>query len=230
MNNLECHLMGKIDMKDSKYQLIELINQKADQSEVDRLKISKLDAHTFESYQHTPEDERFGKAGLLSLDSIYSQLEQKANIDHVNTALTEIHEELDNKAEHSALDSNLKNFENVTEALCAENWVGRWYWKTGLLKNDNAIPWEEQNINTCPENYLWEENKTSILTVAPGLYELKCGLYSNKYRPYFDVLINGMNCLSCTKYNSAESQDTVCFPINLLESNWLRWKQEQNNG
>lgn len=84
----------------------------------------------------------------------------------------------------------------MTDALCAENCVGRWYWKTGSLKNDDAVPWEEQSINTCPENFLWEENKTSILTVAPGVYELKCGLFSNKHKPHFDVMINGMKCIS----------------------------------
>jgi hypothetical protein len=27
-------------------------------------------------------------------------------------------------------------------------------------------------VNTLPDNYLWEKDKTSILIVAPGLYEV----------------------------------------------------------
>ena len=129
-------------------------------------------------------------------------MEQKADIDHVNKALTEIHDELDTKTSTNELDINLRNFENVTEALCAENWLGRWYWKSGTLKNDDSIPWEEQNINTCPENFLWEENKTSILTVSPGVYELKCSLFSTKKDPAFDVMINGIRWIS--KFNKIE--------------------------
>jgi hypothetical protein len=77
--------------------------------------------------------------------------------------------------------------------------VGRWYWKSGGLKNHNGVPWEEQNINTCPENFLWEENKTSILTVAPGLYEVRCGIYSERFRPKFEVMVNGMRCIEGIK-------------------------------
>ena len=119
-------------------------------------------------------------------------MENKADIDHVNKALTEIHDELDIKINNTEFSKNLKGYELLTESLCAENCLGRWYWKSGELKNDNSIPWEEQNINTCPENFLWEENKTSILTVSPGVYELKCALFSTKHKPVFDVMINGI--------------------------------------
>jgi len=42
------------------------------------------------------------------------------------------------------------------------------------------VPWEVQSVNTCPENFLWDEDKTAILTVAPGLYELTLGFFSSK--------------------------------------------------
>jgi hypothetical protein len=44
----------------------------------------------------------------------------------------------------------------VNEALCAENCVGRWIWKSGDLQQQNQVPWEVQAINTCPDNFLWE--------------------------------------------------------------------------
>lgn len=58
----------------------------------------------------------------------------------------------------------------VTEALCAENCLGRWIWKSGELLSAGQVPWEVQAINTCPENFLWEKNKSTLVLVAPGLY------------------------------------------------------------
>jgi hypothetical protein len=66
----------------------------------------------------------------------------------------------------------------INEALCAENCVARWLWKSGDLINGYAVPWEVQSVNTCPENFLWQEDKTLILTVAPGLYEISFGFYT----------------------------------------------------
>lgn len=42
------------------------------------------------------------------------------------------------------------------------------------------MPWEVQSVNTCPDNFLWEKEKTSILTVAPGLYEVMFGFFAKK--------------------------------------------------
>ena len=143
----------KADVED----LQETDRRKADRSEVDRQLQEMRDLR----------DLREGR------DSQEMDLSEYATVDHVNTALREIHAELDQKVELQNMLPKLEAFENITEALCAENCVGRWYWKSGGLKNHNGVPWEEQNINTCPENFLWEENKTSILTVAPGLYEVR---------------------------------------------------------
>ena len=78
----------------------------------------------------------------------------------------------------------------VNEALCAENCVGRWIWKSGDLFHKNQVPWEVQAINTCPDNFLWEKNKSSIICVAPGLYQLIFGFYSKK-EPTIQVFLNG---------------------------------------
>ena len=36
----------------------------------------------------------------------------------------------------------LNDQNTINEALCAENCVGRWLWKSGELINGYAIPWE----------------------------------------------------------------------------------------
>ena len=62
------------------------------------------------------------------------------------------------------------------------------------------MPWEVQSVNTCPENFLWEEEKTIILTVAPGLYEISLGFFCHK-KPTVQVIVNGETIL--TAVNSA---------------------------
>jgi hypothetical protein len=57
-----------------------------------------------------------------------------------------------------------------------------------------------QSVNTAPGNFLWELEKTSILTVTPGLYELSFGFYARK-KPTIQLLVNGEPVLSAV--NSA---------------------------
>lgn len=98
----------------------------------------------------------------------------------MNKALTEMTEEIGVKTSHREFREALNDQNTINEALCAENCVGRWLWKSGELMNGYAIPWEVQSVNTCPENFIWDEDKTLILTVAPGLYEITFGFYSAK--------------------------------------------------
>jgi len=90
----------------------------------------------------------------------------------------------------------------INEALCAENCVARWLWKSGDLVNGYAVPWEVQSVNTCPENFLWQEEKTAIVTVAPGLYELSFGFYAGAKKPTVQVLVNGETILSAVNSSS----------------------------
>ena len=46
-----------------------------------------------------------------------------------------------------------------------------------------------QAINTCPENFLWEKNRSVIIMSAPGLYALSFGFYS-KRQPKVNILVN----------------------------------------
>jgi len=99
------------------------------------------------------------------------------DIDEVNKALIDIHKELDIKANQEELAQIVNDQALINESLCTENILGRWAWKSGDLKSGSLVPWEIQLANTLPDNFLWEKDKTSILTVAPGLYEVHHNLY-----------------------------------------------------
>ena len=131
-------------------------------------------------------EERFSEIHKLlhrksNIKDVCALLDMKSNTEEVNKALDEIHEEIDKVVvTKPELQEALQELNSINEALCAENCSARWLWKSGELQNGFAIPWEIQTINTCPENFLWDEDKTMILTVAPGLYEINFGFYSAK--------------------------------------------------
>ena len=123
------------------------------------------------------------------------------DIDDVNKAFSEMHEEVELKMYKTDFDTAMTHQQSLNELMCAENCSARWMWKSGnLAPNGYAVPWEVQSINTCPENFLWEEDKSVILTVAPGLYEISLGFFCHK-KPTVQVLVNGETIL--TAVNSA---------------------------
>ena len=98
-----------------------------------------------------------------NIKDICALLDMKANIDDTNKALEEIHKELDRKVQLGDYSSHINDYNAVIEALCAENCLGRWLWKSGELKNGSLVPWEIQSVNTAPDNFLWEKEKVSIV-------------------------------------------------------------------
>lgn len=110
-----------------------------------------------------------------------------------------VQREVEKRANEEDLRKSLNEQALVNEALCAQNTVGRWIWKSGELKTPNQlVPWEVQALNTCPDNFLWEKSKTSIIAVAPGLYELAFGFYSKK-QPIIQIHLNGEPLMSVNK-------------------------------
>ena len=58
----------------------------------------------------------------------------------------------------------------------------------GIVVNGFAVPWEIQTTNTCPENFMYDDDKSSILTIAPGLYEINFGFFCQKNGFILDAL------------------------------------------
>eukprot|EP01022_Parablepharisma_sp_SALTPOND_P018885 TRINITY_DN3149_c2_g1_i1.p1 TRINITY_DN3149_c2_g1~~TRINITY_DN3149_c2_g1_i1.p1 ORF type:complete len:945 (+),score=132.86 TRINITY_DN3149_c2_g1_i1:1642-4476(+) len=135
-----------------------------------------------------------------SIKDVCALLDAKANNEDLSKAMAEMHKELARKANGEDLSNTLADQALINEALCAENCVARWLWKSGDLKSGYAIPWEIQSVNTCPDNFLWEKDRTSVLAIAPGLYEITMGFFTKK-KPTVQLLINGEAVLSAV--NSA---------------------------
>ena len=123
------------------------------------------------------------------------------DIEDVNKALTEIHKELDTKSNLEDFNTYINDQAIINESLCSENIVGRWTWKSGELKGGSTVPWESQVVNTLPDNFLWEKDKSSILTVAAGLYEISFGFFAKK-KPTVQLLVNGEPIISAVNTES----------------------------
>lgn len=102
-------------------------------------------------------------------------LEHKTDRDDFEQSLLKIQQELNDKIGTKELNVHLDEQTLINEALCAENCIGRWIWKSGVAKS-SGIPWEVQAVNTCPDNFIWEKGQTCVITTAPGLYEVSHNL------------------------------------------------------
>ena len=58
-----------------------------------------------------------------SIKDVCVLLDQKSNIEDVNKALTEIHDELDTKASEESYQLSVREQNQINEILCAENCV-----------------------------------------------------------------------------------------------------------
>ena len=136
--------------------------------------------------------DELGKDLLLkaSIKDLCTLLDQKANVHDINSTLKLVQQEVDGCVRKDNLRKVLDDQALVNEALCAENCTGRWIWKSGDVHSQNQVPWETQAINTCPDNFLWEKCKTSIVSVAPGLYQISYGFFSKK-TPKVQIYVNG---------------------------------------
>ena len=142
-----------------------------------------------------------GMVGRSAVETLGSNLEKKANIDDINRSLTEVNRELAQRPTLAELNRVIGEQSLIMESLCSEHLLGRWIWKSGRVKGEkHAVPWNVQNINTNPENFLWEKDKCAITTVAPGLYEVTFGFFTRK-KPTVQLLVNGEPVLSAV--NSA---------------------------
>lgn len=134
------------------------------------------------------------------MKDVCALVDVKVGVDDVNQALAEVSRELEGKCSVRELEAAVREQAVINSSLCAECSVGRWIWKSGQVKPGNGVPWNVQSVNTDPENFIWERDKVSILTMAPGLYEVTFGFFVRK-KPAIQLLVNGEPVLAAV--NSA---------------------------
>ena len=204
-NNYSLELNNKI----SKKELNSLLNDKISKREISLNEISllkeqtekneneiktKLDISKFESiiksFNKCFDNVKSEMDTKANSKEIYNIIKNKVEIEDINKALLEIHNELDKKSSNEDFTNAMDNQAIINDTLCNENCLGRWFWKSGKLKNGYAIPWEIQSINTSPDNFIWNKDKTFINIIESGLYELNVGFFNDK-KSSIQILVNG---------------------------------------
>ena len=127
---------------------------------------------------------------------------EKVGVDEVNRALAEVSAALDEKAGAAALDALARESRMALRGVAAETSlsVARWIWKSGRTKAHGLVPWNVQSVNTDPENFRWERDKTFVRAGAPGLYEVTFGFFARR-KPAVRLLVDGEPVLAAV--NSA---------------------------
>eukprot|EP00798_Chlamydomonas_sp_ICE-L_P003117 gene3117-13129_t len=121
---------------------------------------------------------------------VYVTLEGKANIEDVNKALLDVCHELESRVSMEQLELVAKDQALLKANLQQVSTMARWLWKSGRTKGGGAVPWNLQTLNTDPANFIFEVEKTVVVAMLPGLYEVSFGFFS-KCRPVVQVLVNG---------------------------------------
>ena len=132
-----------------------------------------------------------------------SQIKEKCEINELSTKLEEIKHEIENN--RNEFSKALDNQALINETLCEENKLGKWSWTLGKLKNNNKIIWDIQEINTFPDNYILENEKSVLLVKQGGIYEIIFGFYGYDKKPNIQVIVNNEVVLSNSNKNNKSS-------------------------
>ena len=127
-----------------------------------------------------------------SLKNSTSDYDNQVKSHHRGNSLENL--QLDLMSFRKEFDSKLSNYvleqRQLREMMCNENYIARWVWRSGNLGSAFAIPWEVESLNTCPENFQWENGSCSIIIATAGFYEIDFAVFSRK-RPSVELLVNG---------------------------------------
>ena len=155
-----------------------------------------------------------------NITKLNSLLNNKVNIDEYNMALNKIKKELNIKIDNTEFNNAMSNQSIINDIICNENQIGRWLWKTGKMKGGFTIPWDTQKINTAPDNYIWEKDKSVINVINGGIYQINLGFYFSNFtgfankKPQVQIIINSENAInvnSNNKINNNKKMNSLSF-------------------
>ena len=69
--------------------------------------------------------------------------------------------------------------EVINNIYLTENSTGIWKWVSNKL-NNGYIPLEIEYYNTMRDNYLWEEDRTSLMIINKGVYNIIIVIFTNR--------------------------------------------------
>ena len=131
-------------------------------------------------------------------------LNEKLNISSFNSVVKELNNLLDSKLDIIEYQKYIDIQEIINNIFLTENATGIWKWVSSKLKN-GYIPLEIEYYNTMRDNFLWEEDRTSLMIINKGVYNIKVIIFTSEEDANVILVINGENLVS--KKNEEKNRD-----------------------
>ena len=133
-------------------------------------------------------------------------LTEKVSTETFNSVIKELNNLIDTKLDIIDYQKYIDIQEIINNIYLTENATGVWKWVSSKLKN-GYIPLEIEYYNTMRDNFLWEEDRTSLMIVNKGVYNIKIVIFSNEIDTNVTLVINGENLVS--KNNENKNRDDI---------------------
>ncbi len=178
-----------------------------------------IDSIELDGWKKVADNLRHDMAKKADIEHVDSVVQSKSNIDDVNRVLGDLQAAISERATKQELRALIDDSIDIKQRVSTELSLGRWIWKTGrVLGTANAIgglvPWNVQSINTNTLNFIWEADCDGIMCIAPGLYEVTAGFFTDSV-PRIRLLVNGESVLTAA---AAASKTTKSSGTSLRKS------------
>ena len=159
----------------------------------------KLDKKNFEEFKieinniiNNINNELLNKYNKNEEDNL---LNEKCNLITFNNVIKELNYLIDTKLDSMEYQKFIDIQEVINNIYLTENSTGIWKWVSTKLNND-YIPLEIEYYNTMRDNYLWEEDRTSLMIINKGVYNVKVVIFTNDIDIKITLVINGENMVT----------------------------------
>ena len=133
-------------------------------------------------------------------------LNEKCNLDTFNSVIKELNNLIDTKLDTVDYQKFIDIQEVINNIYLTENSTGVWKWVSTKL-NNGYIPLEIEYYNTMRDNYLWEEDRTSLMIINKGVYNIKVIIFTNDLDIKITLVVNGENMVSKGVENSMKGEE-----------------------
>jgi len=122
-------------------------------------------------------------------------LNEKCNLNTFNSVIKEMNNLIDSKLDSMEYQKYIDIQEVINNIYLTENSTGIWKWVSTRL-NNGYIPLEIEYYNTMRDNYLWEEDRTSLMIINKGVYNVKIVIFTNDKDVKVTLVVNGENLVT----------------------------------
>ena len=133
-------------------------------------------------------------------------LNEKTDNNTFNSVIKEINNLIDTKLDIIEYQKYNDIQEIINNIYLTENATGIWKWVSSKL-NNGYIPLEIEYYNTMRDNFLWEEDRTSLMIINKGVYNIKIVVFTNELNVSITLVINGENLV--TKNSEEKNRDNL---------------------